>query len=177
MKRYIVTIVIMTAMLLATTAWAEPFPDVTLEGSLTAEQQAYLGVSGERFSVADIQGEYLFIEGYSMYCPICQRDAPHMNAVFEKIRAAAEEGGLKFLGIAFGNTSFETAFYRKKYNVQFPLVPDADYTAHKALNEVGTPTFYIVRLGAAPEIVYKHEGEAKGEEFLLRIIEESTGIQ
>lgn len=176
MKRYIPILCAVVLLVASSVLAGEPFPDVTLSGQLTADQRAYLGVSSDEFKISDIKGEYLFIEGYSMYCPICQRDAPRVNAVFDTISAADTKGQIKFVGIALGNTAYEVAFYQKKYTVDFPIFKDENYTIHKALGEVGTPTFYIVKLGPTPEILYKHVGEAKDKNVLLQVIKEKTGL-
>ncbi|QGY39626.1 redoxin domain-containing protein [Pseudodesulfovibrio cashew] len=161
----------------ATCAYAgDPFPDLALGGKLDEDQRAYLGVASDSFKLSDIRAEYLFIEAYSMYCPICQRDAPHVNEAFEAIAAADKAGRIRFLGLALGNTPFEVEFYRKKYAVQFPLFGDEDYVIHKALGEVPTPAFYVVKLGPEPEILFKKVGEAEGTEALLQAIKEHTGI-
>lgn len=176
MRRFILTLLTLT--LLATNALAgQSFPDITLHGKLSAEHKEYLGVTSQDFKLSDIKAEYLFIEAYSMYCPVCQRDAPRVNAVYEQIRKADPDGRVKFIGLALGNTAFEVSFYQKKYEVPFPLFKDEDYVIHKALGEVPTPTFYIVKLGnPSPEILYVKEGEAEDKDALLQAIKDTTGL-
>ncbi len=75
-----------------------------------------------------------------------------------------------------GNTDYEVGFYQKKYNVPFPIFADEDYTIHKALGEVGTPSFYIVKLGPNPETLYMKEGELKDKDALLKILKATAGL-
>lgn len=177
MKR-IAPVLLVVLLLLTTSAFAgQTFPDLKLSGKLSQEQKTYLGVSTDSFSLTDIKAEYLFIEGYSMYCPVCQRDAPRLNDVYKAVSLMDSKGSIKFIGLALGNTQFEVEFYKKKYMVEFPLFMDEDYTIHKALGEVPTPTFYIVKLGSTPEVVYTKVGEAEDKDVLLQAIKEHTGLK
>lgn len=177
MKR-ISLIAIATLLLMTTAAMAgEPFPDLTLTGQLDQAQKEYLGVESDSFKLSDIEAEYLFIEGYSMYCPVCQRDAPRLNEVYKAVSLMDSQNSIRFIGLALGNTQFEVEFYRKKYKVEYPLFSDEDYTIHKALGEVPTPTFYIVKLGETPEVVYEKQGEAGNKDVLLDAIKEHTGLK
>jgi len=178
MKRILATLFAFAILFSASTVFAgQPFPDVSLIGKLSSDQKAYLGVSGDTVKVSDIKGDYLFIEAYSMYCPICQRDAAEVNEVYEKITAIDPQVRVKFIGLALGNTAYEVKFYQKKYSVPFPLFVDEDYAVHKALGEVGTPSFYIVKLGPKPETLYMKEGELKDKEALLKMIKATAGLK
>jgi len=177
MKR--ISLIVFVALLLAANVAlaGDPFPDLTLNGKLSEAEKAYLGVASDSFKLSDIKGEYLFIEGYSMYCPICQRDAPRVNEVYKAVSLMDSKNSIRFLGLALGNTQFEVEFYKKKYTVEFPLFTDEDYTIHKALGEIATPTFYVVKLGPTPEIVYYKVGEAEDKDVLLNAIKEATGLK
>lgn len=148
------------AMAIAAAAQSpKAFPNLELSGPLTDAQKAYLGVDVIPFRLSDIKADILFIEGYSMYCPICQQDAPALNELFQRLDKADPEGRVRVIGLGLGNTEFETTFYQNKFNVPFPLFKDEDYAIHKALDEPVAPTYYIVRAsGPAPELLYKAEG-------------------
>lgn len=169
MKRHIL-ISAACLLLLATSAMAhEVFPDVRLEGKISPEQREYLGVPEGDIKLSDINADFLFIDVFSMYCPICQRDAPGMNDMFSWALASEKAGALRFLGIGAGNTPFEIAFFRKKFGVQFPLFEDPDYTAHKAVGRVGTPAYYLVDMREGKrDVVAFHEGEIKDKEAFLK---------
>lgn len=170
MKRLVLLFIFSCLMVTGAVA-GETFPQVTLEGKLTQEQKNYLGVTSDTLQPKDIEAEYLFVEGYSMYCPICQRDAPHLNALYEAVRKEGLSKKIKMIGIALGNTPYETAFYQKKYEVKFPLFHDEDYTIHKALGEVPTPTFYIVKLDTM-DVLFKKVGAAETKDALLKAIKD-----
>lgn len=152
----------MILLVMTVAAAAQPpraFPDLALSGPLTDAQKAYLGVTANPFRLSEIKADILFIEGYSMYCPICQQDAPALNELFQKLGKADPEGRIRVIGLGLGNTEFETRFYQDKFSVPFPLFKDEDYAIHKALGEPVAPTYYIVRIsGPAPELLYEAEG-------------------
>lgn len=156
----------------------DPFPSVDLTGKLSDTHKSYLGINVDTFKVSDIQADFVLVEAFSMYCPICQKDAPNVNAVYEAVSKADTSGKVKFLGIGLGNTPFEVAFYQQKYAVEFPIVWDEDYVVHKALKEVGTPTFYLVKLaGGANEIVYQSSGAIEDVDGFTRMILETAGVK
>ena len=167
MKKLILTMTIL-ALLAAVPALAmDVFPDLELNGSLTPEQAAHLGVETAPLKVSDIKGDYLLVEVFSLYCPICQRDAPGVNDMRREIMAADPGGTIRFIGIGAGNTPFEINFYAKKYQADFPLFHDEDFVAHKALNNVGTPAFYLVDLKSGLKLLFFHEGELGDYKVML----------
>jgi len=159
MKKLIMTMTILALLAAVPAAALDVFPDLELDGGLTPEQAARLGIEAAPVKVSDIPGDYLFVEVFSLYCPICQRDAPAVNDMERELMDGDPGGRIRFIGIGAGNTPFEVSFYAKKYQVDFPLFHDEDFVAHKALENVGTPAFYLVDLRAGRKILFFHEGE------------------
>lgn len=123
------------------------FPDFLVEGDMPEHHIGYLGLTqGHPFRLSDIQSEYLFIDIFSLYCTPCQKEAPDINAMYEEIEAMGLSDRIKFIGLAAGNTEREMEYWRKRYDVPFPLVPDDDFTLHRQLNSVGTPTYVLARI-------------------------------
>ncbi|WP_338669628.1 TlpA disulfide reductase family protein [Pseudodesulfovibrio methanolicus] len=174
MKRHLLTLAafllaVVAALPSATATASDVFPDVALQGKISPEQRQYLGVPDGDIRLSDINADFVFVEVFSMYCPICQHDAPGVNDMFARVLASAEADKIRFVGIAAGNTPFEVAFYRKKFGVQFPLFEDPDYTAHKAVGNVGTPAYYLVDLrDRRRAILVFHEGEIKDKDAFLK---------
>lgn len=172
----IIALLAMLVFLAAVPAMAlDVFPDLELNGKLTPEQAAYLGAGDAPFKVSDIKADYLFVEVFSMYCPICQRDAPTVNDVEEKIMAAAPDRRIKFIGLGAGNTPFEVDFYVKKFQVEFPLFHDENYVGHKALENVGTPAFYLVDMKDGRKVLFFQEGELKDPDAMVKTILDAVG--
>ena len=146
------------------------FPDLPLLGSPGEEQAAYLGLDGGEARPSAVKADFLFVEVFNMYCTICQHDAPTINALFDKLKASDLAGKVRFVGIGTGNSTLEVKVYRDKLKVAFPLFEDPDYVWHKALGEVGTPTFYLVDLRHGLEIAFKHTGALEDADEALKTI-------
>ena len=132
----------------------------------------YLGLTkGKTFKIGQVKANLLLIEIFSMYCPICQAEAPKMNKLYESLKKNSKHGErTKVLGIGTGNSQYEVEVFKKRYNIPFPLVPDPKFSLEKALNtKIRTPTFIALKIlpGSPLKVVYTHVG-------LLGDIEEFT---
>lgn len=137
--------------------------------------RSYLGLSGsETFRIRDLKAQAVIIQIYSMYCPYCQREAPIVNELYEKIEANPQtRGKIKLLGIGVGNSLFEVDVYRKKYKVSFPLIPDSDFAIHRAYGEPRTPYFMVVKTDTdgVSKVLYAKLGALEGvDAFLDRVV-------
>ena len=106
--------------------------------------RSYLGLTGQgSFYPWQIEADVVIIEIFSMYCPICQREAANVNTLFDLIRNRPEmRKRIKLIGIGAGNTAFEVNFFKENYSIEFPLFSDGDFTIHKQIGEVRTPHFF-----------------------------------
>ncbi len=115
--------------------------------SLAAKK--YLGLSDvPEFRLGEIKADYIFVEIFSMYCPICQKGAPSVNQLFELVQSDPNlKNMVKFLGIGIGNTPYEVEVFQKKFNIKFPLFPDDEFRIQKiSSHEIRTPTIVIARI-------------------------------
>jgi peroxiredoxin len=146
-------------------------PAIKLKVPEDPVHRSYLGLSGEGlFDISQIKAKSVIIQIFSMYCPLCQREASRVNELYENIEKDPNtRGKLKLIGIGAGNSQFEVDIFLKTYEVPFPLFPDGDYSIHKSLGEVRTPYFIGVKINddGSHEIYYsKVGGFEKAEEFL-----------
>jgi peroxiredoxin len=156
------------------------FPDIGIPVPSGAEAQSYLGVKSQgTFTVSQVKAEMVIFEVFSMYCPHCQKEAPSVNELYRLIDSRSElKGKVKIVGIGAGNSSFEVDLFKKKYNISFPLIPDPDFSLHRALGEVRTPYFIAVKIPAdgQPKVLYSKVG-SPGEPgpFLESLVKMAKG--
>ncbi|QJT09384.1 peroxiredoxin family protein [Oceanidesulfovibrio marinus] len=134
--------------------------DVQLPPALDADAR-YLGVpAGEPFALSDIKTDYLLLQVFSMYCPHCQREAPLMKELFDKIKASGKADTLKIIGLGVGNSDYEVGFFKDQYALDFPLFPDPDYRAYDYVGVVGTPFYVLVKLSknGGHQVLFTQEG-------------------
>lgn len=184
MKKRLISILTMMLVLIPMTALAASnmppqvggtLPDMKLLKPADSGELKYLGLSGSGTFLPDqVKAQVLIIQIFSMYCPYCQKDAPNVNRFFSLIENNPNlKGKIKIIGIGAGNSRFEVSTFKKKYKVEFPLVPDADFSLHKIVGEVRTPYFIVVKLNGSkkPEVVYSRLGAHENiEAFLAEVI-------
>lgn len=150
-------------------------PALTLPVPKSPEEKAYLGLTVDgTFKLSQIKAEVVIIEVFSMYCPYCQIEAPTVNELYRLIEENPElKGKIKLIGLGAGNSIFEVNIFKNKYQVPFPLLPDQDFTFHKALGEVRTPYFIALKFkkDRSPQVIFSELGTIHGARpFLEKII-------
>jgi thiol-disulfide isomerase/thioredoxin len=138
-------------------------------------EKEYLGLSGKgTFSLSQVKARMLIVEVFSMYCPICLREAPVVNDLHTLIgKDAVSRKDVKLIGIGIGNTPFEVEVFRKKFNVPFPLFADDGFELQKiSKDRFRTPTFLVARIGpdSTLKVTKTHIGTIKNiAEFLKNV--------
>jgi len=156
----------------------DPLPKITLLSPKNPAHKEYLGLSGEAsFQIPDIKAEVVIVEIFSMYCPHCQKEAPAVNKLYKMIENhPTAKGKVKLIGIGARNDMFEVDFFRKKYEIEFPLFDDEDYTKHEACGEPGTPFFFVVKKnkdGSTDVVLIQLGGFDSPESFLQTVLDKA----
>ncbi|MFC1856637.1 peroxiredoxin family protein [Thermodesulfobacteriota bacterium] len=151
-------------------------PEIALQAPQNPLHREYLGLkTGGTFKIPQIKADILIIEIFSMYCPHCQREAPTVNNFYQKIQNDVNlKDKVKMIGIGIGNSDFEINFFRKKYNIPFPLFSDSDFIIHKKIGEVRTPYFIGIKITTAQNhhVFYSQLGGPKdSRQFLEKMLQ------
>jgi len=145
-----------------------------------ARAQSYLGLSGTgQFTIAQINAKVVIIQIFSMYCPVCQKEAFRMNKLYRTIQKRKDlKDKIKMIGIGTGNTAFEVGFFQKKYEVDFPLFSDENLSIHRILGKLRTPYFIGVKINrdGSDEVFYSRLGQFKDVNSFLKRIVELSGL-
>ena len=159
----------------------EGLPVISLPVPKDPEERNYLGLSGSGlFKIPQIKAKAVIIEFFSMYCPICQKDAPGVNELYRLIEKNPDiKNKVKLIGIGAGNSPYEVGVYKKTYDVPFPLFPDKDFVIHQACGEVRTPYYIVVKMNddGTHQIVHAQSGDYPGAEKFLEIILNASGLK
>jgi len=157
-----------------TPAKGDRFPDITLTVPEDPLNRDYLGLGkADTFKLSDIGADLLIIEIFSMYCPYCQREAPVVNDLFDIISKRGDlREKVKIIGIGAGNSQFEVGIFRKQYDIRFPLISDESFAVHKAVGEVRTPYFFVLKKGSNGSnlIIYSKVGSIQDPNQFLALI-------
>jgi peroxiredoxin len=151
-----------------------------LQAPEDASHRSYLGLETDPFVLNQIQAKIVIIEIFSMYCPICQREAADVNKLFELIQKNPKlKDQVKLIGIGAGNSTFEVDFFKKNYQIEFPLFSDTKFVIHKKIGEVGTPYF----IGLTPDkdqglkIFYSQSEKISDPAQFLQTLVKASGLK
>ncbi len=161
MKKYFLCAFLVFGLILSGPVLAEEerfFPEDTLNAPEDEAHKEYLGIEGQdTFVIQDVEADLAIVQLFSMYCPICQREARSVNELYELTHEQGLSDRIKLFGLAPGNSRFEVGVFRDQYDVPFPLIPDPDFEWHQRLGEVGTPTYIVVKTEDA-SVLKSHTG-------------------
>jgi thiol-disulfide isomerase/thioredoxin len=123
------------------------FPPISFPDVLKVEERRYLGAEEKPLrSVAEIEAEVLVVKFLNSNCVYCIKSLPVFDEIFQQLE---EDPGLrkkiKILGISAGDTTGEVATYKERYKVPYPIFPDPEFKAHKAVHEPTVPFIVITK--------------------------------
>jgi len=145
-------------------------PRFTLSSPDDPEIQQYLGLKNlKSFTLSQIPAKLILIEFFSLYCPICHKQAPAANKVYKVVRQdPALNKDIKMIGIGTGNNQREVEAFKTNLRVPFPLFADIDFKIHKKIGEPRTP-FTILTTNKG-KVLLIHSGVVEDtDEFIGKI--------
>ncbi|MBW2489180.1 MAG: hypothetical protein JRE72_17290 [Deltaproteobacteria bacterium] len=102
-----------------------------------------------------------------------------MNEMYRKIESDERlKGRVRLLGIGAGNSAFEVGYFKKTYNIAFPLFADGNFAIHQKIGEVRTPFFICIRINkdGSHQVFYSQVGGGKNADQLLNKLLKDSGL-
>ena len=147
-------------------------PQFKLDATEAEEVKQYLGVKNlKSFTLSQIPANLILIEVFSLYCPVCQKQAPIANTIYNFIQNNPKlRKDIKMIGIGAGNNLKEIKAYKTQFHVPFPLFSDTDFSIHKKIGEPRTPVTMLVTKNG--KILLVHFGVVEDKDAFIRKIRE-----
>lgn len=148
----------------------EPAKEITTPNGFINSPRAGLD-QNEPFTLANYIGKkVILIEFWTYSCINCQRVIPYLNEWHKKY----EDDGLLVVGIHTPEFEFEKDLENvkravEKYDVEWPVVLDNDYSTWTAYKNRYWPRKYLIDIDGY--VVYDHIGEGAYDETEEKIIE------
>lgn len=103
-------------------------PEFPMEMPDSSEVRKYLGIQeANTFTLSQISGKLVLVEFYSMYCPVCQRQAPRTNKIYKSIQDdPVLNKDIKVIGVGLTNKQQEIDIYKNTFRVDFPIIADPE---------------------------------------------------
>ena len=136
------------------------------------KDRAYLGITKPAFRLPDIRSKLLLLEVIGVYCPVCYRQAPIFNNLYNRIEKSSLKGKVKMLALAAGGNQMEIQSLNEQKQYSFPIAPDPSFDAHKLLGEPRTP--FTLLLSPEGKVLYTHMGVIEDLDAFWKIITELT---
>ena len=159
----------------------EVFPSIALPTPKDVHARSYLGLKEtNHFTISDVKAEIVILEVFSMYCPYCQKEAPLVNDLYNMINESQNiKDKIRIIGVGAGNTEFEVQVFSSTYSIPFPLISDESFSFHKAIGEVRTPYFFVIKINpdGSNVIIYSKGGTIKAPETFLELILSESGLK
>jgi peroxiredoxin len=121
-------------------------PLIQLPTPETSEERNYLGIEEEGFfTIPAIKADVVIIYFFSFYCRFCAMQAGIVNDLYYVIDKDPDlKKKIKLIGIGIGNTPTEVDAFKDANRIPFPLIPDTDFSVHKAYGEIRLPYCFVV---------------------------------
>ncbi len=156
----------------------ESLPVLLFNAPVNARGVQYLGISPQAasFSLNDVGARVVVVEVFQAQCFHCQEEAHYVNELFERINQEGLYSQVKVMAIAYGNTSFETSMYGRKYHVPFALLADP---GQQTINIEVTPAYFLLQplSGGGARVLYSKYGALPETDQFIKIIKERAGLK
>lgn len=133
-------------------------PKFQMESPADEADKKYLGIGKiGKFTFPQVEGQILLVEIVGVYCPLCHKQAPGFNRLFQRIQKDPRlSPKVKMLAIAAGGSPSELNYLRQDFSIPFPIIRDTEYEIHKRLGEPRTP--FTLLIDRNRKVLFTHLG-------------------
>lgn len=150
----------------------DSLPAFELQSPEAEKDRVYLGITKPVFRLQDIQTKLLLLEIIGVYCPVCYRQAPIFNNLYNRIEKSGLKGKVKMLALAAGGNQKEIQYLNEQKQYRFPIASDPIFEVHKLLGEPRTP--FTLLLSPEGKVLYTHMGVIEDLDAFWKTITELT---
>jgi hypothetical protein len=143
-----------------------------LQSPAAEKDRIYLGITKPVFRLSDVRSKLLLLEIIGVYCPVCYRQAPIFNNLYNRIEKSSLKGKVKMLALAAGGNQAEIQYLNEQKQYSFPIAPDPSFDVHKLLGEPRTP--FTLLLSPEGKVLYTHLGVIEDLDAFWKTITELT---
>jgi len=159
--RTLAAVMALTALLLAPRSFGAEEEGKAPQFSLERAQ-------GGLITSEDISGHLTILNFWATWCVPCVQEIPHLENAFKKYEA----GGLRIIGVNFGQGKAQVARFLGKRPVSYPVALDPDGILSRHFHVSALP--FSVLIGADGQTLDKYVG-ALTEARIERWIQEAAG--
>ena len=123
------------------------FPTIHLPNSLSQIEKKYLGLGEKKiFSLDEIKSDLIVVKYLNTNCPYCIKLLPVFNEIYQTLEQDSTlNGKIRIIGISTGDTLAEVEGFKRKHTIPYPILPDPEFKAHKAVGEPRVPFIVVAR--------------------------------
>jgi len=91
------------------------------------------------------RAQVVVLNFFDMYCHTCQTMAPHAKELHQMVQRRGLGSKVEFYAIGWGNTPMECDMYRKRFGVNYSIIPDKDLSISRRFGRFRPPLMIALR--------------------------------
>jgi thiol-disulfide isomerase/thioredoxin len=122
-------------------------------------------LTGEKVSLAELQGRTVLINVFASWCGPCRVEAPHLVEAFNELNP----DDFVFVGLNLQEAPDAVAGFQTDFGIEFPLLLNQDGALTEIFRPIGLPTSWFI--DADGVVRYVHSGPVTSE-LLIRAMQD-----
>lgn len=115
------------------------------ENELAAIDFTLKDLTGSEVSLSDYQGKIVFMNFWGTWCPPCQEETKHVQALYDKYKDSEDVVVVTLTNLTYRETSAEAiATYMDEHEYDFPVVVDEDGMVFYQYGVNSYPTTFMI---------------------------------